>query len=243
MIFWHIEMHHRTIRLRNTKGRKDLKSILMQEYTQITGMVLKAEPVGEYDRRVVILTKEKGKISAFARGARKPNSRLLAATNPFSFGEFKLYAGRNSYTVMDAAISNYFEGLREDFEGAYYGMYFLEVADYYTRENNDEREMLKLVYQSLRAVLHKGIPNRLIRCIFEMKAMTVNGEFPGMPAGGVWEESTAYTVSYIMNSSIEKLYTFTVKENVLAELRTIADDYRRRYLDRTFKSLEIVDNL
>ena len=86
----------------------------MQEYTQITGMVLKAEPVGEYDRRVVILTKEKGKISAFARGARKPNSRLLAATNPFSFGEFKLYAGRNSYTVMDARSGNYFEGLRED---------------------------------------------------------------------------------------------------------------------------------
>ena len=58
-----------------------------------------------------------------------------------------------------------------------------------------------------------------------------------------WDESTAYTVSYIMSSSIEKLYTFTVKENVLAELRAIADDYRRRYLDRTFKSLEIVDNL
>ena len=37
----------------------------MQEYIQITGMVLKAEPMGEYDRRVVILTKEKGKISAF----------------------------------------------------------------------------------------------------------------------------------------------------------------------------------
>ena len=103
--------------------------------------------------------------------------------------------------------------------------------------------MLKLVYQSLRAVLHKGISNRLIRCIFEMKAMVVNGEFPGMPVEGVWDESTAYTVSYIMNSSIEKLYTFTVKENVLAELRVIADDYRRRYLDRTFKSLEIVDNL
>ena len=97
----------------------------MQEYTQITGMVLKAEPIGEYDRRIVILTKEKGKISAFARGARKQGSRLLAATNPFSFGEFKLYAGRSSYNVMEASISNYFEGLREDFEGAYYGMYFL----------------------------------------------------------------------------------------------------------------------
>lgn len=215
----------------------------MQEYTQITGMVLKAEPMGDYDRRIVILTKEKGKISAFARGARKQGSRLLAATNPFSFGEFKLYVGRNSYNIMEAAISNYFEGLREDFEGAYYGMYFLEVMDYYTRENNDEKEMLKLLYQSLRALMHESLSNRLIRYIFEMKAMVLNGEFPGMPAEGEWNKSTEYAVSYIVHSGIEKLYTFTVTPEVLGQLGEIADDYRRRYLDRTFKSLEIVDNL
>ena len=215
----------------------------MQEHSQITGMVLKAEPIGEYDRRVVILTKEMGKISAFARGARKQGSRLLAATNPFCFGEFKLYIGRNSYNVMEAAISNYFEGLREDFEGAYYGMYFLELMDYYTRENNDEKEMLKLLYQSLRALLHDRLPNRLIRYIFEIKAMVLNGEFPGMPAGDDWDKSTEYAVSYIADAGIEKLYTFTVTQGVLEQLRQIADDYRRRYLDRTFKSLEIVDKL
>lgn len=215
----------------------------MQEFTEITGMVLKAEPIGEYDRRVVILTKEKGKISAFAKGARRPNSRLLAATNPFSFGTFKLYVGRSSYNIMDVSISNYFEGLREDFEGAYYGMYFLEIMDYYTRENNDEKEMLKLLYQSLRALTHKSLGNSLVRYIFEMKAMVLNGEFPGMPTEGVWEDSTRYAVSYIMNSSIEKLYTFTVTPAVLAQMKKIADDYRRRFIDRTFKSLEIVDNL
>ncbi len=215
----------------------------MQEFTQITGMILKAEPIGEYDRRIVILTTQMGKISAFARGARRQGSRLLAATNPFSFGEFKMYAGRSSYTVTEAAISNYFEGFREDFEGACYGMYFLEVMDYYTRENNDEKEMLKLLYQSLRALLHDGIPNRLVRYIFEMKAMVLNGEFPGMPAEGEWEESTAYAVSYIMDAGIEKLYTFTVTPKVLTQLGQIADDYRRRYTDRPFKSLEIVDNL
>lgn len=215
----------------------------MQEFTEITGMVLKAEPIGEYDKRVVMLTKEKGKISAFARGARKPNSKLLAATNPFSFGEFKLYVGRSSYNVADAAISNYFEGLRQDVEGAYYGMYFLEVMDYYTRENNDEKEMLKLLYQSLRALSHEGLSNQLVRYIFEMKAMVLNGEFPGIPREGTWEESTRYAVNFIVNTGIEKLYTFTVTPSVLGELKKIADGYRKIFIDRQFKSLEIIDNL
>lgn len=215
----------------------------MQEFTEITGMILKAEPIGEYDRRVVVLTKEKGKISAFAKGARRQTSRLLAATNPFSFGSFRLYVGRNSYNLTEANISNYFEGLRNDFEGAYYGMYFLEVMDYYTRENNDEKEMLKLLYQSLRALMHEKISNRLVRYIFEMKAMVLNGEFPGVPEWGNWDASTIYTVQYIMTSGIEKLYTFSVTDTVLMQLKEIADDYRKRYMDKTFKSLEIVDNL
>ena len=91
----------------------------MQELLTVTGLILKAEPIGEYDRRVVILTKERGKIAAFARGARKQNNRFMASTNPFSFGEFRLYAGRSSYTLAEAFISNYFEGLRSDYEGAY----------------------------------------------------------------------------------------------------------------------------
>ena len=215
----------------------------MQEIIEITGMIIKAEPISEYDRRVVLLTRERGKISAFARGARKPNSRLLAATNPFSFGVFKVYVGKSSYNIVDASISNYFEGLREDYESAYYGMYFLEVMDYYTRENSDEKEMLKLLYQSLRALMHEGLSNVLVRYIFEMKAMVINGEFPGMPVEGEWEESTRYAVSYIAGSGIEKLYTFTVTPPVLEELKRIADLYRMRFIDRSFKSLEIVDNL
>ena len=109
----------------------------MQEFVKLTGIVLKTVPIGDYDRRVVILTKERGKISAFAKGARKPNSRLVAAASPFAFGEFKLYEGRSSYNIMEADIRNYFEALRDDFAAACYGMYFLETADYYTRENAD----------------------------------------------------------------------------------------------------------
>ena len=212
----------------------------MQDLCSVTGLILKAEPFGEYDRRVVMLTRERGKRAAFAKGARRQGSRLLASTNPFCFGEFRLYEGRTSYSISEASIQNYFAPLREDFENACYGMYFLEVMDYYTRENNDEKEMLKLLYQSLRALCHKNLDNRLVRYIFEIKALALNGEYPGLPKDKSYEESTAYAAAFIVGTPVEKLYTFTVTEKVLKELQEITDEFRKRFIDRNFKSLEIL---
>lgn len=209
----------------------------------VTGIVLKAVPIGEYDRRVVILTTSKGKVTAFARGARRPNSAFVAGTNPFCFGDFFLYEGRNSYTLADVNIKNYFEELRLDYEGAYYGMYFLEIADYYTRENNDEKDMLKLLYLSLRALNNEKLSKKLVRAVFEMKSVMVNGEFPGIRDNEKYQNATKYAVNYIMNSSIEKLYTFNVSDEVLLQLCDIAKDTTRLTMDYPFKSLEILDTL
>ena len=57
------------------------------------------------------------------------------------------------------------------------------------------------------------------------------------------EESTRYALNYIAESSVEKLYTFTVSDKVLAELSQIASEYRKRFMDRSFKSLEILKTL
>lgn len=215
----------------------------MQELLNVTGMILRTEPIGEYDRRVLLLTKERGKIAAFAKGARKQGSRFLAATNPFCFGEFGLYVGRSSYSINEVSITNYFEGLREDFVGAYYGMYFLEVMDFFTQENNDEKEMLKLLYQSLRALQHPNFDNDFVRYIFEIKAIVLNGEYPGIPEDMVVEESTKYAMQFIVETRVEKLFTFSVTPNVNHELRKIAERLRKRFIDRPFKSLEILRTL
>lgn len=215
----------------------------MQEHIMVTGIVLKAFPVGEYDRGVILLTRERGKISAFARGARKPGNRLAAASNPFSFGKFKLYEGKSSYTIVESDIQRFFEELRTDYVGACYGLYFAEVAEWYTRENNDESEMLKLLYQSLRALCADSLPNPLVRCVFECRAIAVNGEFPGVPADCKLEESTVYALRYITESPIEKLYTFTVTGSVLEELKMIASRYMKQFVGHNFKSLEVLQTL
>ena len=133
--------------------------------------------------------------------------------------------------------------MRMHFEEACYGMYFLELMDYYTRENNDEREMLLLLYQSLRALLHAAYDNRLVRYIFEIKAVVLNGEYPGLPKNKEYEESTRYALQYIADSSVEKLYSFKVSDEVLQELEEIAGIYQRRFVDRKMKSLEILEGL
>ncbi|MFV0362796.1 MAG: DNA repair protein RecO [Suipraeoptans sp.] len=144
----------------------------------VTGMILSSGPIGEYDRRVVLLTRERGRISAFAKGARKPNSVMVGQTSPFVYAEFKLYEGRNSYTINGISVLNYFEELRRDMEGVYYGIYFADLANYYTREGNDESQTLLLLYQTLKALQNDKLSNRLIRCVYELKLVTIQGEGP-----------------------------------------------------------------
>lgn len=230
--------------------------------------------MGEYDRRVVILTKEQGKISAFAKGSRRPNSPLVGAVNPFTFGEFMMYEGRSSYTIQSVNVSNYFSELRADVVGAYYGFYFLEVANYYARERNDERELLKLLYQTMRALTNPHLPNQLIRYIFRVEsADNQRTGTAGVPVCTVWrpdeaavfsaakgglvcnecdgevrdgmflDGSTLYTMQYIESSTIEKLYTFNVKPEVLEKFGRVMGRLMKMYVDKEFKSLEILQTL
>lgn len=239
------------------------------------GMVLSTMPIGDYDRRVVLLTKECGKISAFAKGARRPNSALLACSQPFTFGYFTLIEGRSSYNMVSAQIENYFTELRDDLDAVAMGMYFCEFADYYGRENMEAMNMLKLLYQSLRALSKNTISKSLIRYIFEQKIMALNGEGPQVfsclkcneevvcdkpyllnvreggilcenckrqvPGGFYLQPATIYTLQYIASSSIEKLFTFRVSDEVLHELEKLNEQYMECYIDRKFRSLKMFE--
>ncbi len=244
----------------------------MRETIAVTGMVLSAMPIGEYDKRIVILTKEKGKIHAFARGAKRPKSPLLAGSNPFAFGTFHIYENRTSNSLERVEITHYFRELAEDFEAAYYGMYFCELADYYTVEYLEAVAVLKLLYKTLLVLTRGKIPKELVRYIFELKMLQLNGEAPnvsnccacggninhgffslsrqglvcehcGHLEGGNFqiEDSTVYTLQFIFSTPIEKLYSFLVSNEVLNDLRRISKKYFLPGLDKSMKSLEILE--
>ena len=234
-----------------------------------------SSPMKEYDKRIEILTKERGRISAFARGARKLNSALSACTVPFTFGKFTLYEGRNAYNLVSCEIDTYFEEITIDYDALCYASYFAEMIQYFSREGIEAAEELMLMYVTMRALQHRLIPFSLVRVIFEMRLMMIEGEslelFACLRCGNqeaysvylsegglVCVECAAkekkflneypiklsadakYTFQYILTSSMEKLYAFTVKDKVLEELKQFMKSYLARYLPHKFRTLDFI---
>ena len=238
----------------------------------LTGIVLTSMPVGEYDKRITLLTKEQGRISAFVRGARRPKSPLLAAGNPLSFGTFEAYRGRDSYTISKCEIENYFDTIRMDVDAVWPATYFLEICDYYGKEGMDETERLKLLYTALRALEKKQMPLDLLRVVFELKTMAINGEEPNVfecldckktedigyfsmnkrgcvckehykkDGGEILKESVLFTMQFIISSPPEKLFSFNLGEDAFLQLKDLVLRYRRRYMNHVFKSERFLEN-
>ena len=215
---------------------------------EVTGMVIKSMPIGERDRRVTLLTAEQGKLSFFARGAGKPGSPFMGVTRPFSYGRFSLFQGRDSFSLESAEIVNYFEKLSADLVTTCYATYFLELADYYAREFAPEPGILKLLYLSFLALQKPAIPQLLTRRIFELRMMVTDGSYDPQPPlyRGGREPSPSgadctYTWNYICTSPLEKLFSFSVTEAILSELGKNVDASLRKYTDRKFHSLEILE--
>ena len=209
-------------------------------------MVISVMPIGEYDRRLEILTDTLGRISAFARGARKPSSSLVSASRVFAFGEFELYEGRSAYSVQAARISNYFEELSADVEKNLYGFYFLEFVAFFTREGLDATPTLKLLYQSLRALSVPSLAHPLVRAVFELKMLEVNGICPSVEdikSRYDLDQSTIYAADFVKRTPVEKLYSFTLTEPVLKEFSMLTTSLVRASIDKKFKSLEMLDDL
>ena len=61
--------------------------------------------------------------------------------------------------------------------------------------------------------------------------------------GMIRDNSTVYSMQYIESISIEKLYTFTVTDKVLDEMGRVMGRLMEIYVNKRFKSLEILETL
>lgn len=210
--------------------------------SEVSGMVIKSMPVGERNKRVTLLTLESGKLSFFVRGAEKPGNPFMGLTRPFSYGKFRVIMGNDANTLESAEISNYFTFLTDDMELTCYGAYFLELADWCAHEYAPEPALLRVLYRALTALGKPAIPRDLVRRIFELRTLVIDGAYdPEPPLRNA--ELCRYTWNHIISAPEEKLFTFTVTDEILAELSENVDASLKRFVDRKMNSLEILKQM
>lgn len=210
------------------------------ESLELTGVVLYAQPLGEYDKRLVILTGDRGKITAFAHGARRPNSPLMAACNPFVFGSFTVIPGRNAYTLRSVKAANYFTELAAVQPGIYYGFYFLELASFFSAEEIEARETVNLIYITLRAILKNNVPLEFLRRVYECRILSENGVFAPPKDRGSMEESAWYALHFTTLCKLSELYSFRLSGKAEEDYTEYVDKMIHRSVDRPMKSLALL---
>ncbi len=147
----------------------------MRDQVRVTGIILSVLSLGENDRRLTILTRERGKIQVFARGSRKPNHALFGVTQPLISCECMITEGRNASYLNSAEAKDYFPGLKTDLDMICYSTYFSDLAEYFTVEGMDERNTLNLLYVTFKTMEKGQVPLPLIRRIYEYRILQYYG--------------------------------------------------------------------
>src|SRR5690606_23389079 len=113
------------------------------------GIVLRTQDYGESNKIVTIYTREWGKVGVMAQGAKKPNSRLSAVTQPFTYGYFLLRKGRSLQTLQQGEIIDSMREIKGDIFLTAYASYICELTDKGVEEKKPNPYLFELFYQIL----------------------------------------------------------------------------------------------
>jgi len=241
--------------------------------SKVNGIVIKETDVGENGKRIIIVTKEHGKMLLSARGVKNIKSKTMAGTQLFVYSEFSLFEGKGFYSVTQADVIESFYGISADIDRLAYGAYVLELTERITFEELEESGMFELLLRTLLVLSDSTINPKLITAVYIIRLLKENGFMGKMYncqkcgsellneaylADGGCEiicgncikgnemyigSGTLKSVNYIIECKMSSVYKFNVSDEVLEQLWIYADSLRKEYLGYGYKTLDYINNM
>lgn len=140
-------------------------------------IVIRRVNLGETDRILTLLTKDRGKLSVIAKGARRIKSSMQGAAELCSYSSFQLALGTNLDVVTQVELKNAFLGLRGSLDRVSRALYALELCSEFLEEKQPQQNLFLLLLSAL-YVLESATPLDWIIGGFEVQAMAVLGYAP-----------------------------------------------------------------
>lgn len=151
----------------------------MPNYTA-SGLVLHRLNLGETDRILTLYTREHGKLSAVAKGARNAKSRLGGVSELFTYSRLLLATGKTLDIITQAEIAESFPPIRADLDLLARATYICELLDRFTLERDaaNSEELCDLTLSALHLLAQAtGEPDVILHA-YELHLLAALGYAP-----------------------------------------------------------------
>lgn len=144
---------------------------------RVEAIVIRHRDWGEADRMLTLFTREMGKLSAVAKGVRKPRSRKAGHLEPFMRSSLLLARGRSFFVLTQAESIAPYIALRDDLVLVGYASYIAELLDRFTYDEEENSALYRLLSNSLTRLNRGDNPETVVR-YFEIRLLDHTGFRP-----------------------------------------------------------------
>ena len=146
---------------------------------KVIGIVIREIPFKNTSKIITLLTKDYGRVSVIAKGAKQIKSRLRTNTITFTYGDFHMYYKPDGLsTLISVDVEDYFLKLKQDIKVYGYAIYVTDIINQVLREEYDTK--LYDLYINTLSKLNSGFNASIITNIFMMQVLDNLGIAPVM---------------------------------------------------------------
>ncbi|MCR4435599.1 MAG: DNA repair protein RecO [Clostridiales bacterium] len=198
-------------------------------YIRTKGIVIKEVNTGEADKVVTIFSAHSGKITGYAKGARRPKSRLAAGTQFLCYSDLVLFKGKELCNIYSSDVIDSFYELREDIVKLTYSAHMVDLISDVVMENQPASKVLQLFLNTLHVLAKTDRSPELVTRVFELRLLSLLGYAP-------------YVRGCIQcgKSELEDTYFSFKKCGFLCEECLINDTYASKISKGTAKAMNFI---
>ena len=112
-------------------------------------IILSYTPLDEADLLVTMYTRDRGKIRAIGKGARRATSKLMGHLEPLTVVQMSMANGRSMDIISQAEVLQSFSELKGDLDGISKGLYLSELVDGFGAEDSPNPNLYQLMIDTL----------------------------------------------------------------------------------------------
>jgi len=205
-------------------------------------LILRTYKLGEADRIVVFLTRDRGKKRGVAKGARRQKSNFVGALEPLTHVRIAYFEKERHELVS----LNYSEASRSPLssgtiEALGCAAYFAELIDEWAAESHEDERLYRLGVSMVEA-LASGVPPEPLSRYFEFWLLSLQGVYPAGRVQSLSAPAQAF-LSTARKVGPQELAGMTADREMLRELESLHRSVIAMHLDREPRSIKVLKDM